>query len=644
MKKRGLLLMLALPLLFGCGPGTDEPDSVPKLTAEPLELTVGPDKTSAVITIKSNVQWRVSCFDVSPTLDKDRWLSGFTKSGENDGSVEITFTPNLSTEITRTATFRLIYGERNVDVHFSQNPAEFVAVLEIAHPEVSVSWDETSASFAVTANSPWTVSTTSDWIHNYTQGGPGDGEIVVGFDRNSDTTSPRTATLTVTSAAGSRELTITQGQAPEREEAQEVSIAGFMAAAESDQVLYRLTGMVERLISATYGSMRIKDNSGTAMVYCLLTGKDGEDGAFERLGVQVGDCITVVGKRGPTLGGPETLPEMVGGYYEGHKAVRTVSIADYLQRPDGNATWFRLTGEVSDVTDAQNGSFVLSDNGASVHVSGMVAGLGGAAGSYAGLGIVAGARLTLIATQKAGSTTTDAIYVSHSNPGLAPGVAARWAFDTTTNAQVHFDRTWSAADIDADGQVSTYDFSTAAGDGGRYIDAVEGSGRLTYVQSDKAASDPQGNIAARLVFYTAQPAVKGSAVGDYFLFTFDPGVQIPSGTKFKFSFCLRPEGAAPGYYMVEYLDGTQWTTVTGLATQNKEGYSYNVARATSEQTLTNCQFMTANNMESLQIRISIAAPYTAGGNAFSGALASGAVRFRGVVSGKDLSPVISILE
>ena len=636
--------MLALPLLFGCGDGPDKPVELPKLSAEPAELVVSADKTSAVITVKSNTQWRVSCFDVSPTLDKDRWLSGYTKNGENDGSVEITFTPNLSTEVTRTATFRLIYGERSVDVHFSQSPAEFVAVLEIPQPEVSVSWDETLVSFSVSANTPWTVSTDSDWIHSFTQSGPGDGEIVVGFDRNSDTASSRSATLTVTSAAGTKQLTIVQGMAPEREEAEEVSIAAFMAAPESDQTLYRLTGMVERLISATYGSMRIKDNSGSAMVYCLLTGRNGEDGAFERLGVQVGDCITVVGKRGPTLGGPEALPEMVGGYYESHKAVRTVSIADFLQRPDGNATWFRLSGEVSDISDSQNGSFVLSDNGASVHVNGMVSGLGGAAGSYAGLGIVTGAKLTLIATQKAGSTTSDAVYVSHANPGLSPGIAARWAFDNATNAEVHFDRTWSGSDIDADGHVDAFGYDNSAGDGGRYIDAVEGPGRLTYVQIDKKSSDASGTLAARLVFYTAQPAVKGSATGDYFLFTFNPGVQIPAGTKFRFSFCLRPEASAPGYYMVEYLDGTQWSNVTGLAIQDKGGYSYNLARATSEQTLTTCQFMTASNMESLQIRISIAAPYTAGGNAFNGSLASGAVRFRGVVSGKDLSPVISVVE
>lgn len=637
MKKAVLLIPL---LLLAC---SKEPEASTEetLSVDPKEIMVASDDTKAVITIKSNTKWKVSCFDVSPTLDKDRWLTGYTKSGEKNGTVEISFTPNESSTVTRTATFRLSYGARKLDVPFTQSHADFNAVLEIANPNLNVAWDATSAEFSLTANVPWTVSTDADWIQSFTQSGTGDGVIQVRFDRNNNTTSSRTAVFAVVSDAGTQQLTIAQEKAPEREEALDVDVATFLAAAEGTDVLYRLTGLVSKMISNTYGSMQITDASGSAFVYCLLDGRNGREASFSRLGVNVGDCITVVGKRGGFIGGPE----LVDGYYESHKSVQKTTISEFLNRPDGNAVWFKLTGTISDVTDNQNGKFSLVDDaGRVIHVDGLLPGVGGSRGAYSSLGIRPGASLTMIATSKSGDTAVDAIYLSHSNAGFPVGIAARWSFASSANATLHFDTTWTGKEIDEAEHIDAMEYNNSPGDGGRYIDAVEGNGRLTYVQVDKTSFDANGTVAGRMMYYTAQPGVKGAAVGDYFLFTFTPEFEIPSGTKFKFQFCVRPEASAPGYFMVEYLENGSWKNVSGLPVSQKEGYSYNLARATSEQTITSCQFMTESDMEILQIRICIAAPYTAGGNAFNGSLASGGVRFRGVVSGSDLSPVLTVME
>lgn len=72
----------------------------------------------------------------------------------------------------------------------------------------------------------------------------------------------------------------------------------FLAAAESKEVYYRLTGTVSGLKDGDlYGNFDLTDASGSVYVYGLLAGWGGEKKKFQELGIKNGDTVTLVGVR-----------------------------------------------------------------------------------------------------------------------------------------------------------------------------------------------------------------------------------------------------------------------------------------------------------------------------------------------------------
>ena len=90
-------------------------------------------------------------------------------------------------------------------------------VLSTKTPSVTVGAAETSATFEVSGKhltEGWKVSTTADWITDYTKSGEGEGKIEVKFDAN--TGAERTAEFTV-SSAGAADIKLTLIQAEYQE-------------------------------------------------------------------------------------------------------------------------------------------------------------------------------------------------------------------------------------------------------------------------------------------------------------------------------------------------------------------------------------------------------------------------------------------
>lgn len=618
-----------------------EPVTEVSLSAEQTELIMTASDTYAVFNIISNGSWQVECTSAVPTLDKDSWLTGYTKYGVNNAPVEVEFTENKERDVTRTATFSVTAMDKSVTLTLTQRPVDFVAELAVENPEVQVDYNVKEVVFEVKANIPWSVFSDSDWVRKYTRTGNGDGTITVEFDYNPKTVA-REASLTVNSEAGETVLKIIQGGGPAPETAaKDVTVAEFLAAPDGGSELYRLSGIIENMVSATYGSMRIKDATGSAYVYCLLPEKDGQEATFGKLGLGVGDYIVMVGHKQISTVGGLRADELVDGYHESHKTVGRLSIEEYNRLPDGKINWYRLKGKVTSISDNVNGTFVLDDGTGTVEVTSLLSGVNGESGKFSESGIETGSEITVIAAEKSGGDVVLAYYEDSEAPALEPGIMARWNFTEAAAEETGFDMTWTGNRIVA-GETDAVEYDNGAGDGGRYIDAYEGNGRMTFVQGDKTALDPDGDIVRRIVYYSGQPGAHGLAVDDYFLFTADAGMTIPAGAKFRFSFCLRPESAAAGYYTVEYLDGDSWKPVAGLAMASIGEYGYNLYREPSEQTLSICNIVTGQDMETLAIRIRVSAPYLANGNE-SGGIAKGGTRFRGTVGGEDLSPVIEIL-
>ncbi|MBO4586153.1 MAG: hypothetical protein J5675_06080, partial [Bacteroidales bacterium] len=82
----------------------------------------------------------------------------------------------------------------------------------------------------------------------------------------------------------------------------EVTVAEFLAAPESKDQPYKLTGTVEKLENTTYGNFDLVDETGSVYVYGLTATDLGyggsNDKSFESLGIEEGDKIIIIGYRG----------------------------------------------------------------------------------------------------------------------------------------------------------------------------------------------------------------------------------------------------------------------------------------------------------------------------------------------------------
>lgn len=91
------------------------------------------------------------------------------------------------------------------------------------------------------------------------------------------------------------------------DEVQTVTVAQFLAAAESTTVWYQLTGTISNLNDGDqYGNFDLTDGTGTVYVYGVLSEKGGAKKQFQTLvsekGIQNGSTITIIGNRGSYQG------------------------------------------------------------------------------------------------------------------------------------------------------------------------------------------------------------------------------------------------------------------------------------------------------------------------------------------------------
>ena len=89
-----------------------------------------------------------------------------------------------------------------------------------------------------------------------------------------------------------------------------VTIAEFLAASESSDVWYQLTGTIMSIDNDYYGNITIEDKTGSVYVYGLTKTKvDENDNSFSSIGLSEGDIVTLAGTRTsykdqPQVGGP----------------------------------------------------------------------------------------------------------------------------------------------------------------------------------------------------------------------------------------------------------------------------------------------------------------------------------------------------
>ena len=189
------------------------------------------------------------------------------------------------------------------------------------------------------------------------------------------------------------------------------TVAEFIAAEEGN-TQYRLEGIiVSNYASDKSGnSFYIRDWSGETLVY--------KTDNYEASGLQPGDIVTVVGKRGAYKGSPQMVS---GTVEEVIDIVDQVSIADFLKKPDDKTQFYMVSGVISEIANDTYGNLYLKDDaGNSVYVYGCYPGWGATGDARKGLiaakGIKVGDILTVIgpkSTYKDVPQVNGGYYFSH---------------------------------------------------------------------------------------------------------------------------------------------------------------------------------------------------------------------------------------
>lgn len=100
------------------------------------------------------------------------------------------------------------------------------------------------------------------------------------------------------------------------------TVAEFLAAEESTEVWYELTGEITSIVTGNaYGNLYINDGTGEVYIYGLTNGWVGyNDKSFDSIGLKVGDTVTLGTLRGSYNGNPQGGGSQVPAYYISHEA------------------------------------------------------------------------------------------------------------------------------------------------------------------------------------------------------------------------------------------------------------------------------------------------------------------------------------
>ena len=190
----------------------------------------------------------------------------------------------------------------------------------------------------------------------------------------------------------------------------DVTVAQFLAAEVDEAKQYRIVGHVTGFNNYN-NNFYVKDYTGEVYAYYVNT--QGQT-------LAIGDFVTVVGKRSEYKGTPQ-MPK--GTLLEKYTATPEVSVAEFLTKEDGNDVYYKLTGTITEIKNAQYGNVYLQDaNGDIVYVYGLLPGYGATGAAKQGLveamGLKVGDTLTIVgnkASYKGDPQVGNAVYMSHTS-------------------------------------------------------------------------------------------------------------------------------------------------------------------------------------------------------------------------------------
>ncbi|MBQ8855555.1 MAG: BACON domain-containing protein [Bacteroidales bacterium] len=145
------------------------------------------------------------------------------------------------------------------------------------------------------------------------------------------------------------------------------TVAEFLAAAEDD-TWYELTGEIISIAKEDYGNFTIKDATGEVYIYGMTNGWVGHnDKSFSKIGLKVGDTVTLGTLRGSYQGTPQGGGNPVPAYYISHvPGEGGGEVTPPAGGDDGEGAWSYTfaNGDLGSSTVTLNGlswNFVMND-------------------------------------------------------------------------------------------------------------------------------------------------------------------------------------------------------------------------------------------------------------------------------------------
>ena len=172
------------------------------------------------------------------------------------------------------------------------NDPTYLDEIRVSSSYVSLDVNGGSNSITATTSDSWSIDTSEipDWLTVSPTSGSA-GETTIQFSASS-TLDGRTAELHLTSAGRTQNINVIQGLSTVSDATCAEVIAG------PDSKTYRVTGVVTRITeTATYGNFYINDGTGEVYIYGTKYEGKTKQGALNKLGVEVGDEITVEGPK-----------------------------------------------------------------------------------------------------------------------------------------------------------------------------------------------------------------------------------------------------------------------------------------------------------------------------------------------------------
>lgn len=292
----------ALPMLYkDSAAPSDEVLSVAE------ETVVKGTATSAKIAVKSNKTWKVRCHD--------EWITDFTKEGTGDGNIEISFPANESYEEVREAKFQIIGETTNFWITLKQDHLYAIidaTVAEFKEKEVG------EQLYRLTGKIKGIVNSTYGNI--YLQDGTGYVYVYTLFE-NADKVAKSFAKLGVRegdivtvvgprdqydkSSVEDQKIQMKNAYCEKAVKSQDATVDQLIAAPVASTYLesqyYRVQGLVQSVVSDTYGNFYLKSTTSDKYIYVYgLTDAPvaKNNKSYKNLGIAVGDLVTLVGQRG----------------------------------------------------------------------------------------------------------------------------------------------------------------------------------------------------------------------------------------------------------------------------------------------------------------------------------------------------------